>query len=137
MSSNAALPAYPRLTERLIADVAVIGGGMAGILTAYALRAAGLRVVLLEEGRLAGGATARMTTRASAQHGLFCERLLRDFGEHLARQYVMAQLRAVEQYRELVASLGADCGWTEQTSRVYAAPDGPDLGREYAAARLL
>ena len=36
----------------------------------------------------------------------FCERLIRDFGEHLARQYVMAQLHAVKQYRDLVAALG-------------------------------
>lgn len=132
-----ALPAYPRLDERLIADVAVIGGGMAGILTAFALHRAGLRVVLLEEGRLAGGATANATARASAQHGMFCERLLRDFGEHLAHQYVSAQLDAVERYRRLISSLGADCHLTEQTSHVYAAPDGPRLEREYAAARLL
>ncbi len=132
-----ALPAYPRLEERLIADVAVIGGGMAGILTAFALRRAGLRVVLLEENRLAGGVTARTTARVSAQHGLFCERLIRDFGEHLARQYVTAQLHAVKQYRDLIGALGADCNLTEETSRVFAAPNGPGLEREYACARLL
>ena len=135
--SDAALPSYPRLNEHLIADVAVIGGGMAGILTASALREAGLRVVLLEEDRLAGGVTARSTARLSAQHGLFCERLLRDFGEHLARQYVMAQLHAVKQYRDLIEARGIDCGLTEQTSRVYTAPNGPDLSRECAAALLL
>lgn len=132
-----ALSAYPRLNEHLIADVAVIGGGMAGILTAHALHRAGLRVVLLEENRLALGVTANCTARVSAQHGVFCERLIRDFGEHLARQYVMAQLHAVRQYRDLIESLGVDCGLSEQTSRVYTAPNGPDLSREYAAALLL
>ncbi len=131
------LPAYPRLEEHLITDVAVVGGGMAGILTAFALKSEGLRVVLLEESRLAEGATAQMTARLSAQHGLFCERLLRDFGEHLARQYVMAQLHAVKQYRDLIAALGVDCALTDATSRICAAPDGPDLSREYAAALLL
>ncbi len=135
--NKTALPSFPRLNENLLADVAVVGGGLTGILTAFALRGAGLRVVLLEEDRLAGGVTARMTARAGAQHGLFCERLLRDFGEHLARQYVMAQLHALTQYRDLIAALGVDCGLTEQTSRVYAAPNGPDLAGEYAAARLL
>ena len=131
------LPEYPRLSEHLLADVAVIGGGMAGLLTAFSLHRAGLRVVLLEENRLAGGATGRCTARLSAQHGLFCERLIRDFGEHLARQYVMAQLHAVKQYRDLIAALGVDCSWQEQTSRVCTAPNGPDLSREYAAAVLL
>ena len=132
-----ALPSFPPLRENLIADVAVIGGGMAGILTAHALREAGLRVVLLEENRLAGGATASATARLSAQHGVFCARLIRDFGEHLARQYVAAQLHAIRQYHALIERLGADCGWTEQTSRVYTAPNGPDLEREYAAALAL
>lgn len=131
------LPAFPTLREHLIADVAVIGGGMAGLLTAAALHRAGARVVVLEEDRLAGGATGRCTARISAQHGLFCERLIRDFGEHLARQYVLAQLDAVHRYRELIASLGVDCALTPQTSRVYTAPNGPDLSREYAAALLL
>ena len=134
---NTVLPSFPPLRENLIADVAVIGGGMAGILTAHALREAGLRVVLLEEARLAGGATAHATARLSAQHGVFCERLIRDFGEHLARQYVAAQLHAVERYRALIARLGVDCGWTEQTSRVYTAPNGPDLEGEYLAALRL
>ena len=136
METNA-LPVFPRLSEHLITDVAVIGGGMAGLLTAFSLHRAGLRVVVLEEDRIAGGATGHCTARLSAQHGLCCERLLRDFGEHLARQYVMAQLHAVKQYRDLIATLGVDCALTEQTSRVYAAPNGPDLSREYAAALLL
>ena len=67
------LPAFARLEERLLADVAVVGGGMAGILTAFALRRNGVRVVLLEEGRLMGGVSAAATARISAQHGLFCK----------------------------------------------------------------
>ena len=136
-ASEGSLPAFPRLAEKLRADVAVIGGGMAGILTAFLLREERLRVVLLEEDRLAGGATGRMTARLSAQHGLFCERLIRDFGEHLARQYVAAQLHAVRQYRALIEGRGVDCGLCEQFSHVYTAPNGPSLEREYACALLL
>ena len=36
-NSRDTLPAYPPLREDLHADAAVVGGGMAGILTAYAL----------------------------------------------------------------------------------------------------
>lgn len=131
------LPRYPKLSERLISDVAVVGGGMAGILTAYTLKSAGLRVVLLEEGTLASEVTARSTAKLSAQHGFFCERLIRDFGEHLARQYLMAQLHAVRQYRELITGLNIPCSLTEQISHVYSAQNGPDLSREYTAALVL
>jgi sarcosine oxidase subunit beta len=42
------------------ADVVVIGGGIVGVCTAYALARRGVhRVVLLDKGALAGGATGR------------------------------------------------------------------------------
>ena len=40
-NSRDTLPAYPPLREDLHADAAVVGGGMAGILTAYALHTRG------------------------------------------------------------------------------------------------
>lgn len=131
------LPAYPRLEENLHSDVAVVGGGMAGILTAYALHARGLRVVLLEGDRLASGVTAHTTAKLSAQHGMFCERLLRDFGLHLARQYMRANLDAVEQFRALVREKNIDCDLCDEDAYLYAAPNGPNLAREYECALLL
>ena len=68
-NSRDTLPAYPPLREDLHADAAVVGGGMAGILTAYALHTRGLRVVLLEGSRLASGVTAHTTAKITAQHG--------------------------------------------------------------------
>ena len=94
-NSRDTLPAYPPLREDLHADAAVVGGGMAGILTAYALHTRGLRVVLLEGSRLASGVTAHTTAKITAQHGRFCERLVHDFGFHLAQQYLRANLCAV------------------------------------------
>ena len=131
------LPAYPPLEEDLHTDAAVVGGGMAGILTACALHARGLRVVLLEGSRLAAGVTAHTTAKITAQHGQFCERLLHDFGLHLARQYLHASLTAVEQFRTLVRERNIDCGFSDEPSYLYAAPDGPDLRREYECALLL
>ena len=131
------LPSFPRLEENLRADVAVVGGGIAGILTAYALHAQGIRVVLLEGGRLAAGVTAHTTAKISAQHGLFCERLVHSFGRYLAQQYLHANLQAVRQYRALVREKRIDCDFSDEASYVYAAPDGPRLERELECAQLL
>jgi gamma-glutamylputrescine oxidase len=49
---------YPIFRGKTTADVVVIGGGLTGCATAYALAAGGCDVVLLEAARLAGGATA-------------------------------------------------------------------------------
>ena len=133
-NSRDTLPAYPPLREDLHADAA---GGMAGILTAYALHTRGLRVVLLEGSRLASGVTAHTTAKITAQHGRFCERLVHDFGFHLARQYLQANLCAVRQFRALVRQKRIDCGFSDESSFIYAAPDGPSLTRELEYALSL
>ena len=136
-NSRDTLPAYPPLREDLHADAAVVGGGMAGILTAYALHTRGLRVVLLEGSRLASGVTAHTTAKITAQHGRFCERLVHDFGFHLAQQYLRANLCAVRQFRALVRQKRIDCGFSDESSFIYAAPDGPSLTRELEYALSL
>lgn len=55
------LSTYPKLTQNIRTDVAIVGGGLAGILSAYLLAKAGKRVVILEKGRLAQAATGYTT----------------------------------------------------------------------------
>ena len=40
-------PQYPKLQENLEADVVIVGGGIAGLTTAYVLKQSGLKVVVL------------------------------------------------------------------------------------------
>jgi glycine/D-amino acid oxidase-like deaminating enzyme len=50
---------YPALAGPLDVQAAIVGGGLTGAATAYACAAAGLRVALLEAGRIGHGASAR------------------------------------------------------------------------------
>lgn len=63
------MPRRGRLKKNICADAAVIGGGMAGVLTARALGRAGLRAVVLEAGRLGGGATGHTTAKVTPSTG--------------------------------------------------------------------
>ena len=60
-SATAQLPECGPLERNVHADVCVIGGGIAGLSTAYHLCQAGRSVVVLDDGPLASGMT-RMTT---------------------------------------------------------------------------
>ena len=78
------------------ADAVVIGGGMAGILTAYQLEQAGVHAVVLEAERIGGGQTKNTTAKITSQHGLFCRTFLEKKGKETALNYVQANQRAVE-----------------------------------------
>lgn len=55
--SSRSIQAFPKLEKNIETDVVIVGGGMAGLLTAYVLAKAGKKVVLLEKERLASGVT--------------------------------------------------------------------------------
>lgn len=57
----------PALDRQIEADVAVIGGGMAGILTAWQLEQAGVRTVVLEADQIGQGQTKNTTAKITVQ----------------------------------------------------------------------
>src|SRR5919199_3393019 len=87
--------AYAALGEHLEADVVVVGGGIAGICTAWELAVAGRSVVVLEADRIVAGVTGYTTAKLSALHTLIYARLRRSFGSHAARRYAQSQQQAV------------------------------------------
>ena len=89
-------PARPPLYGKAQADVAVIGGGMAGILTALELQERGLQVVVAEAVHVGGGQTGRTTAKRTAQHGASYAGLI----ERLGRDNIRAILDDAERGAE-------------------------------------
>ena len=100
-------------------EVAVIGGGMAGVLIASALQEAGARVVVLEADRIAGGQTRNTTAKITSQHGMIYGKLKQTLGEERARQYALANEAALAEYRRIIVQNGLDCDVEEQSAYVY------------------
>ena len=63
------LPRYPTMDGGGKTDVLIIGGGMAGLLTAHALTRAGVECMVIDAGRIAGGVTGNTTAKITSQHG--------------------------------------------------------------------
>ena len=117
-------------------DVAVIGAGLAGILTAAALQEAGCGVAVLEAGRMASGQTGNTTAKITCQHGLIYHRLIRSFGKDRALLYAEANQTAAAEYRRMISSRSIDCDFEERDSFVYG-NDAALLRREAEAACAL
>lgn len=128
--STAGMPEFPALQEDVDTDVLIIGGGMAGVLCAYALHQAGADYVLVEAERIGSGVTGCTTAKITAQHGLIYHTL----GSRGA-EYYRANRQAVEDYRALCR--GIDCDFEEKDAYVYSLTDFPKLQKEAAALDAL
>ncbi len=92
---------FPSLDGSIKTDVAIIGGGMAGILTAYMLKSSGIDCVVLEKNTVGSGTTAGTTAKITSQHGLIYHKLLKQRGRDMAALYYRLNQAAVEKFRKL------------------------------------
>lgn len=124
------LPQFPQLHGDLHTEVLIIGGGMAGLLTAYLLQQAGVPCLLVERGRIGSGTTGGTTAKITVQHGFIYQKLLKSLGVSGAKAYLEANQLAFSQYAQLCA--GLDCDYEIKDNYVYSAsPEAVE--RELAA----
>jgi len=130
---------YPPLTGDVGVDVAVVGAGITGLTTAALLARDGLRVAVVEAGRLASGVTGYTTAKVTALHGLIYDDLASAFGGEGALQYADANLAGMAQVAELVDRYGIDCDLEPRPAFTYTTdPEMVDKVRaEVDAARRM
>jgi len=127
----------PSLQGDITTEIAVIGAGMAGILTAYLLQERGCQVVVLECKEAGSGITKNTTAKVTSQHGLIYHKLVTYKGEERAWEYAMANQKAVEKYEEIVSDLGIDCDFQILPNYIYTLDNEQRIKQEVEAARKL
>lgn len=130
-------PEREAVVGKLCVDTAVVGGGMAGILTAFYLQAAGVEAVVLEAERVGSGQTGRTTAKVTAQHGAVYAGLLGALGEERSAAYAEANRRAVEEYGRLVREERIECGWQECSAYCYSTRNRERMEKEAQAEEKL
>jgi glycine/D-amino acid oxidase-like deaminating enzyme/nitrite reductase/ring-hydroxylating ferredoxin subunit len=110
---------YPTLTEDVDVDVAVVGGGIAGICTAFELTRAGRSVRVFEAGRVAAAVTGHTTGRLSAAHPWIYRPLRERLGAEAARLYARSQQEAVDHVEATASALGIDCEIERRPSHIF------------------
>ena len=129
------LPRFESLTQDTKTDVLVIGGGIAGLLCAYFLEQAGVPYALVEADRICSGITKDTTAKITAQHGLKYHKMIREFGLEMAKLYLDANLKALDDYRALCQTI--DCDFEETNSFVYALDDRRKIEHELEALQKI
>lgn len=129
------MPEFPALQNSMKTEVLIIGGGIAGILTAYFLEQKGVDYVLVEKERICSGTTGHTTAKITLQHGLIYSKLLKTFGSERAGKYLEANKRAIEQYAQLCKRV--DCNFERKDNFVYSVNDRRKLEQQLEAFHRL
>ncbi|HSE07947.1 MAG TPA: FAD-dependent oxidoreductase [Nocardioidaceae bacterium] len=116
---SAETPGHPALSEDITVDVAVVGGGIAGLSVASEIAHTDRSVALLEAGGIAAGVTGNTTAKVSVLHGAVYHHLARKLGEETAQDYAMSQTLAMEHVADTVKRLGIECDLEQQPAFVY------------------
>ncbi len=128
-------PHFPQLQGDMETDAVIVGGGIAGLLTAYHMKKAGITCILLEAKEICGGVTGNTTAKITSQHGLIYAKLLKKYGAQKAKNYWKANEQALRQYEELCRTIS--CDYERQDNYIYSRYDSDKLREELRALRTL
>lgn len=113
-------PQFKPLKENLTTEVGVVGGGIVGIISAYFLAKAGVKVVLIESDRLISGVTGHTTAKITAQHSVIYDELIQTHGTETARNYYQANVTGKHLLEQLITKLAIDCDYEIKDAFIYA-----------------
>lgn len=125
------LPKFPALEKDISTDVFIIGGGLAGVLTAYILQEKGIDYTLVEKDRICSGITKNTTAKITYQHGLVYQKLLKSYGLEKAQMYLQANKKAFDKYAWMCRDI--DCDYEIKDNYVYSEDNRKKLEDEIRA----
>jgi glycine/D-amino acid oxidase-like deaminating enzyme/nitrite reductase/ring-hydroxylating ferredoxin subunit len=132
-------PTFPKLDNNLSVDVAVIGGGIAGLMTAYFLSQQGKSVALIEARTMLSGTTGHTTAHLSIAHDLIYHYLIKTFDQALAHGYAKANQTAIHTLEKIIQTekIDADFAWVDEYLYTPNGQDETPLQEEFAATQQL
>lgn len=129
--NDSQLPQFPSLKNDIKTDVLIIGGGIAGILTAYFLHQKGINYVLVEKDKICSHTTQNTTAKITFQHGLIYHKILKQSGIETAKAYLHANKLALEEFKNMCKNI--DCDFEIQDNYVYSTANKKILEAEMNA----
>jgi glycine/D-amino acid oxidase-like deaminating enzyme/nitrite reductase/ring-hydroxylating ferredoxin subunit len=127
----------PPLERKTRADVCVVGAGITGLSVAYQLTLRGRSVVVLDDGRIAGGETSHTTAHITAVLDERYAELEKLHGQHGAALAARSHVEAIDAIERIVTKEGLECEFERVSGYLCRAPDdsADSLNDELAAAQ--
>src|SRR3989338_2620825 len=111
---------FPKLTKDITADVAIVGGGMCGVLNAYQLSALGLKVVLVEEKELGGYATMDTTAFITEVIDSNLSQISSIFDKYTGSLVWQSGHKAIEEFERIIKKEEISCEFVRCPNFIFA-----------------
>lgn len=139
---NISLPRFSPLSESIDVDVLIVGGGNTGIVSAYLLKRAGLRVAIIERDRCAQLNTGNTTSHLTCVTDIRLGELVANIGRDHAQAVWDAGLAAIDQIAAIIATENIACEFVRVPGYLHASITGDkdetrEMQREAELAREL
>lgn len=121
-------PKFKKLENDLNVEVAVVGGGLAGMLIAYRLMKVGKKVVLFEKNRIGMGITKNTTAYITSQQDILYQDRLKQDGFYNTKRYLEANQMAIDEYERLSHEFSFD--FERLPSYMYTSIDEKKVQKE-------
>ncbi|MBM3210060.1 FAD-binding oxidoreductase [Candidatus Saccharibacteria bacterium] len=110
---------HPSFKGTAECDVVVIGGGIAGLTTAYLLSKEGRRVILLEADTIGSRVSGYTTAKVTVQHAQALGEIAASHGDVAARDYLEANKAGLEKIADIVKEASIECDWRQLDNYVF------------------
>lgn len=117
------IPQYEKLNGDIDVDVAIIGGGIVGIASAFLLKQSGLKVAVIEAARILHSTTGHTTAKLTAQHDIIYSTINSNMNQEAAQQYADANKAALLMADEIIKQNNIQCDFSWQSAYIYTQND--------------
>ena len=129
--------AFEKLNENIDTDILVIGGGIAGLTTAYCLAKEGKKVVLVEDGFIGSGETGRTTAHLTCALDDHYFELEKTFSKATAKLAAESHMAAIDWIENTVKHHEIDCHFKRVNGYLFLHPSDTKetLEKEFEATK--
>lgn len=119
---------FEPLKENIKVNTLVIGGGIAGITTAYLLNKSGVDTVIVDGSAINKNTTSKTTAKITYQHSAIYSDLISQVGKEKTFQYLDANRQAIALINKTINDHNISCDYKTQTAFLYASKEN-EIGK--------
>ena len=136
--SNQQEISFTKLQENIDTDILIVGGGIAGLTTAYQLLKSGRKVTIIEDGYIGSGESGRTTAHLSCALDDRYYSLSKTFGEEASRLVAESHMAAIKMIENIVKNEHIDCHFKEVDGYLFLDPSDKkeNLEKELEATQM-